>query len=345
VDVERLLGFRRGHQFKRLALKDADRLGVAVGLGLAGLLEAIDFGEQAFAVFESRCVERDRRHKIGHGEVGGVRVGVDHEWGRRGAEIRRSGARVHLRQADEGRHGALGAELAGDDGTVRRPLVVRLQVGIEAGLREVAGEDVVVGGAVVGVMVAEGTDERELVHLLGDARQVLANLDAAYIGVDRLELAAELGGRVGLEVPGVHRAETAMEENEDERNVRWPLALLGGAGLPLEQLRQREAETEQAGGSQSQEVAAGEAVTIQVFAIHICPPTWVQHQCRRLLNEQAAIGPPGLISQVNQCETKIFVVDVLTTKRFLVEYLLHLIKLLTARYCSYTKAFSKPIRM
>ena len=91
--------------------------------------------------------------------------------------------------------------------------------GIEAGLREVAGEHVVVGRAVVGVVMAERADQRELVHLPGRARQVLADLDAGHVGGDGLELAAKLGGRVGLQVPGVDGAQAAVQEQEDQRDI------------------------------------------------------------------------------------------------------------------------------
>ena len=123
-----------------------------------------------------------------------------------------------------------------------------------------------VGRPVVGVVVPERADQRELVHLPADARQVLADADAGDVGVDRLELAAELGRRIGLQVPGVDGAEPAVQEQEDQRNVLRRLPLVGGPGLPLEQRGQRQAE--EAGGAQAKEIAAGEAVAELSLAVH-----------------------------------------------------------------------------
>ena len=261
VDVERLLGVRRGHQLERFALEDADGTGRhGCSRASAALLEAVHAGQQFLAVVEAGRVDDGRRRQVGHGEIGGVGVGVDDERGGGGAEIGRAGAGVHLGQADVGRHGTARPEGAGDDGAVGRPLVVGVERRVEAGRREIAGQHVVVGGAVVGVVMAEGADEGDLVHLPGHARQMFADADAGDVGVDGVEIAAELDRGVRLEVPRVDGAEAAVQEEEDERDIFRRLTGLGGAGAPGQQFRQRQAEAEDAGGPQTQEIAAGDAV-------------------------------------------------------------------------------------
>ena len=116
VDVERLLGLRRGHQVERLLLEDADGLGVAVGRAPRRPAGSGPRWRSSSLRSSSRSASSDgRRHDVGHGEVGGVGVGVDDERGGGGAEVGRAGAGVHLGQADVGRHGAARPELAGDD--------------------------------------------------------------------------------------------------------------------------------------------------------------------------------------------------------------------------------------
>src|SRR5262249_56289254 len=95
-----------------------------------------------------------------------------------GGEIGGAGGWVDLGQANIRRHRPGRTELLGDDRAVGRPLIVRLQVRIEARLREVTGKDVVISRAVVRVVVAERTDQRKLVHLAGGPPREPANLDA-----------------------------------------------------------------------------------------------------------------------------------------------------------------------
>ena len=95
------------------------------------------------------------------------------------------------------------------------------EVRIEAGLREVAGQHVMIGRPVVRVVMAERTDQRELVHLPGELRQMLADLDAGHVGGDRLELAAELGRGIGLEVQ-VSMVLTASDLSKDTKGRRHP---------------------------------------------------------------------------------------------------------------------------
>ena len=78
--------------------------------------------------------------------------------------------------------------------------------------------------AVARIVVPERADQRDLVHLPGEPRQVLADRDARHVGRDRPELAAELGRGVGLQVPGVDGAQAAVQEDEDQRDVAGRLA-------------------------------------------------------------------------------------------------------------------------
>ena len=57
---------------------------------------------------------------------------------------------------------------------------------------------------------------------------MLADLDAGDVGGDRLELAAELGRGVGLQVEGVDGAQPAVQEEEDERDIARRLAVIRG---------------------------------------------------------------------------------------------------------------------
>ena len=59
--------------------------------------------------------------------------------------------------------------------------------------------------------------QADLVHLAGQPRQVLANLDARHAGGDRLELAANFGRRLGLHIPEVDMAGPAEQKDEDAR--------------------------------------------------------------------------------------------------------------------------------
>jgi len=138
-------------------------------------------------------------------------------------------------------------------------LIVRLEVRIEPGLREIAGEHVVIGRAMVRIVVRRA-NQRKLVHVLGDLRHVFADLNAVHIGRDRLELAAKLDRGLGLEVPGIHRAQPAVQEEKDQRDFLGGFPQFCGLSLQLQQTRQRQ--TEQAGGPHTQEVAAFDAVTI-----------------------------------------------------------------------------------
>ena len=79
-------------------------------------------------------------------------------------------------------------------------------------------------------------DDGELVHLGGDGRQHLADLDAGCLGLDRFEVAAGRGA--GLEVPEIHVTGPAAHPEDDEALVGLFELFLGGA-KSLEEFRAR----------------------------------------------------------------------------------------------------------
>src|SRR5690606_16629566 len=63
--------------------------------------------------------------------------------------------------------------------------------------------------------VADAAEDGVLVGTLSELRQVLADLDAGDVGIDRVELAAILARRVGLEVESIHVRRAAAKIDED----------------------------------------------------------------------------------------------------------------------------------
>jgi hypothetical protein len=66
------------------------------------------------------------------------------------------------------------------------------------------------------------SDDRGPVHHPGEPGEDLADPDAGHVGVDRPELAADLDGGLGLEVPQVLVRRPAPEEDIDDRLVPGP---------------------------------------------------------------------------------------------------------------------------
>jgi hypothetical protein len=65
------------------------------------------------------------------------------------------------------------------------------------------------------VAVVDGADEGVAVGSAGEAGQVFGDGDARHAGGDGLELAADLLGRVGFEVPDIEVGRSAVVEEED----------------------------------------------------------------------------------------------------------------------------------
>ncbi len=135
-----------------------------------------------------------------------------------------------------------------------------------AGL-SVAGEDLVSGVEVVGVLVGERADDRELIGPGGEAGQVLADPDAGGGGVDRVELAADALGGVGLHVEGVEVAEAAGEEDQDHRpRPAGAGGSVAGSGQGATSQEAGGPQAEEAGETDLQELAAEDAVGVAVVA-------------------------------------------------------------------------------
>ena len=125
-----------------------------------------------------------------------------------------------------------------------------------------AGHQVVVAAAVVGILVADRADDRELVKGLGQRRQRFAEVHARHARGDRLELAADFLGRVRLRIEGFVVRGTAVEPDQDAVD-------LVGAGFAA-RLRRLGAQCKQVGegepaeGAEAglEEVAAAEAVAV-----------------------------------------------------------------------------------
>src|SRR5207253_5019437 len=103
----------------------------------------------------------------------------------------------------------------------------------------------------------DGADDGELVHQAGDTREDLADLDAGHRGGDRLELAADLGGGLGLDLPQVLVGRAAAEEDVDDRLVSGAGA---GPGLGAEDVGKGEGAGPEAEGTDLEEAAAVDAV-------------------------------------------------------------------------------------
>ena len=114
---------------------------------------------------------------------------------------------IAIRNRDERRQARRAAHLFGHDRAV-------------AGIFErwngpAAGVDVFGSELVSAQRVRDAADNRELVGALGQVGQVLTDLDARHIRLDRAELAADLRRGVGLEIERVHVRRTARQVDED----------------------------------------------------------------------------------------------------------------------------------
>src|SRR5262245_33550591 len=71
-----------------------------------------------------------------------------------------------------------------------------------------------------------GADRRQFVHDSCQPRQMLADLNAGYIGRDWLKVAADFGWRVGFEIKHVLMRRCATQVNHDDRLFRLSNSLL-----------------------------------------------------------------------------------------------------------------------
>jgi hypothetical protein len=102
-------------------------------------------------------------------------------------------------------------------------------------------------------------DDDALVHAAGDPGEALADLDAGDVGVDGLELAADLGRGLGLDLPQVLVRRPAAQEDVDDRLVAGA-RLDAGPGLGAVDVRQ--GERAGAEGADAQEATPRDAVAV-----------------------------------------------------------------------------------
>ena len=85
-----------------------------------------------------------------------------------------------------------------------------------------AGQRVIDAHLVLVAGMRVRADDRQLVRVPGDLRQLIANLNARNHRRDRLELAADAVGGLGLEIERVLLRRPAPEIDQDARLGRWP---------------------------------------------------------------------------------------------------------------------------
>ena len=100
---------------------------------------------------------------------------------------------------------------------VARPVVARRHLVEERSRHLVPGQDVVGGDEVVVIAVRQRADHGVLVGPRREQRQMLADVQSRHRGGDRLELAADLGGRVRLRIEHVQVAGRPGQEHDDDR--------------------------------------------------------------------------------------------------------------------------------
>ena len=270
-EIEGALCSGRGHEVEGALAEDAVVFGAGVGGDFGGALVAVDLAEEFAAGLETGGVDDKGRRHVGDGEVGGAGVGFDDEGDAGGAEVGGPAAGVHVGKADVGRDAAARAEFVADVGTEGGVLVVGLEAAVEAGGGMMPGEHVMISAAVVGISMGEGANLGELLHDAGDAREVFADSNAGEVGGDGAEVAADVGGSVGLEVEGVDGAQAALEEDVDEGEVGgngFGGGVGGGVGLQLQETGEAERQADEAGGAEAEEVASIRAGTGAGGGVH-----------------------------------------------------------------------------
>ncbi len=191
-------------------------------------LPPIDLLEQTAAIAE--LIERGSLQLHGR-EV--LAVELDGAGG--AAEEAGAGTVVRLvlhgrKKIDERRHERIARTLhLGDDRAEVRLALAARHVHREAGRA--------LETAVLVAQTDQRTQQNELVHAAGQARQQFADLDAGHVGGDRFELAAHFRRRVWLEIERILMGQTAGQVHHDDGALRraGPRALFGA-----EQIRQRQ---------------------------------------------------------------------------------------------------------
>ncbi len=255
LQVERLAGRLARHQPIRLVEVGVEQAGV--GRGLEGADGAVDGRAERAAALLADGRQVVGREEVGHAERLVVGVGVQDERVERLAQVAGPLAVRHVapRRADR----------AGEQDVRRdlppRPLQLRQGAAVvrvlDPAAEEAAGLHHLVAGVVDGRRrVVDRADQRHLVHLAGQLREDLADLDARHAGRDRPERPADLLGRVGLHVPGVELRRPADQEQQDAVDVAVPRH----RPPRLQRLHPRQAQPEPGERAGVEEVATGQPV-------------------------------------------------------------------------------------
>src|SRR5262249_34949905 len=94
-------------------------------------------------------------------------------------------------------------------------------------LRIAAGQESLVPAAMIGKVVRDRADDRELVGDASVHREMFADIDAGHIGADRAERAAVFLRGVWFHVIHFHVRRPARQPDEDDRGIRNATGLVG----------------------------------------------------------------------------------------------------------------------
>ena len=162
-----------------------------------------------------------------------------------------------IRQRHARRQSIVPRPLIAEDRSVAGEIATRedvVEIGRPPERHRRAGEDVMRRRQVIMFPVRERAHQGPAIHPLRQPRQMLArSRPARSCRLDAPELAANLGGGVGLHVERIEMAESAGEQDEDDR-AGAPRSL--GRRLGREQFRERE--PGEAAAADLQEGATGE---------------------------------------------------------------------------------------
>ena len=224
-EVEGLGGLAGLQHVGRLFVEDVDLSGLRRGDGPRGGAHVM---EQSEALLKTRGREvRIERH-VSHAEGFRVRIVIEHEGivaiAQTAAEL--AGREVHLAIAMRKRRDDIGRHAFGKAIALREPSAERADARDVRGARcderavhaiRPADGGPVHAAVVAAVAVMHAADERELIHAFGHLRQQFGDVNAGDVGLNRFELAADLGGRFGFRVPKVDVARCTAVEDQNDR--------------------------------------------------------------------------------------------------------------------------------
>ena len=131
---------------------------------------------------------------------------------------------------------------------------------------------VVVAGAVVALVVADGADDGELVGDGGELFHGLGEVDAGDIRFNRLVVAPDFLGGVGLGIEGLVVAGAAVHPDEDAARLGLGDAVERGAAAEAEGIDQ--ATADEGAQAESEAVSAGDRFAVAVDGHRFGPLTF-----------------------------------------------------------------------